>query len=88
MGQQVHATATFEGKTSEGTAQLETDQLLFRGDFRLSIPLKEITSADARDGVLRVKSSRGQATFELGSRAEKWAQNIRSPKSLLDKLGV
>ena len=30
----------------------------------------------------------GPAEFVLGPRAERWAEAIRSPKSLLDKLGV
>lgn len=88
MGEKIPAKARFEGKSSQGIAQLETDHLVFRGDFRLSIPLKEISSVVATDGVLRVKSPRGTASFELGPKAEKWANSIRSPKSLLDKLGV
>ena len=80
--------AEFNGKWSEGTAQLETDHLVFRGDFRISIPLKDVRSARAVEGVLRISFSGGEAAFRLGSRAEKWAENIRSPKSLLDKLGV
>ena len=88
MGQQVRCRAEFDGKSSEGTAQLETDHLVFRGDFRLSIPLTDVRSAESTDGVLRIKFSQGDAAFELGTRAEKWAHSIRSPKSLLDKLGV
>ena len=88
MGQQVRCRAEFDGKSSEGTAQLETDHLVFRGDFRVSIPLKEVRSAESTDGVLRIKFAGGEAAFDLGARAEKWAQAIRSPKSLLDKLGV
>jgi hypothetical protein len=30
----------------------------------------------------------GEAVFELGPKAEKWAEKILHPKSLLDKLGV
>ncbi len=88
MGQQVRCRAEFDGKSFDGTAQLETDHLVFRGGFRLSIPLKDVRSAESTDGVLRIKFSGGEAAFELGARAEKWAESIRSPKSLLDKLGV
>lgn len=88
MGQEVRCTARYDGKSSEGTAQLETDHLVFRGDFRLRIPLRDVRSADATDGVLRIKFSAGEAAFDLGTRAEKWASSIRSPKGLLDKLGV
>ncbi len=88
MGQQVRCTVELDGKSSEGTARFETDHLVFRGGFRVSIPLKEIRSIRATDGVLRVKFSGREVAFHLGPKAEKWAQNIRSPKSLLDKLGV
>jgi hypothetical protein len=88
MGEVIRAKAEFEGKSSQGTAQLETDHLVFRGGFRLSIPLKDIRAVEATDGSLRVRFSRGRATFDLGPKAEKWANTIRSPKSLIDKLGV
>jgi hypothetical protein len=88
MGQQVRCKAELDGRSSEGTAQLETDHLVFRGDFRVSIPLKEIRSLRSTNGVLRIKFAGGEAAFHLGPKAEKWAENIRSPKSLLDKIGV
>ncbi len=88
MGQQVRCRAELDGKSSDGMAQLETDHLVFRGDFRVSIPLKDIRFLRSANGVLRIKFSGGEAAFHLGPRAEKWAENIRSPKSLLDKLGV
>jgi hypothetical protein len=78
----------FGGQRSEGTAQLETDHLLFRGTFRLKIPRKAITKLDAENGSLRVTYADGTAIFELGPTAAKWADKIRNPPSLLDKLGV
>jgi hypothetical protein len=62
--------------------------LIFRGDFRLSIPLKSIQSVEAADGVLRVTSPAGTAVFTLGARAEKWAHKIRNPPTLADKLDI
>jgi hypothetical protein len=76
------------GAAHDGTALLETDELLFRGPLRLKIPLASITSADAAEGVLRVAHVGGTAEFELGAAAPKWAQQIRNPRSLLDKLGA
>jgi hypothetical protein len=38
--------------------------------------------------VLTVTHAGGSAQFELGDAATKWADRIRSPRSLLDKLGV
>jgi hypothetical protein len=73
---------------SRGKALLETNELIFRGEFRLKISLGEIRSLETRGGELHVTSDAGAAVFELGARAEKWAFKIRNPKSLLDKLGV
>lgn len=88
MGQEAECTVTVGTQTSKGRAYLETDALIFRGEFRLSIPYSHITSLRARDGRLIVGSPAGTATFLLGSRAEKWAHAIQHPKSLIDKLGV
>ena len=88
VGEQIPCTAEYQGKRSAGKAQLATDHLLFRGDFRLSIPRNDIRSVQANDGALRVRFPGGTARFELGAKAAKWADSIRSPKSRLEKLGV
>lgn len=78
----------FGRKSSHGDAHLESSVLTFRGDFRLNIPLNEISSIDTKDGKLAITFAAGKAIFFLGARAEKWAEKIKHPKSLLDKLGV
>jgi len=88
MGQEANCEARFGGKVSMGKALLETDELIFRGDFRLSIKLKSIQSVEAADGLLRVTSPDGTATFTLGPKAAKWAEKIRNPRSLADKLDI
>ncbi len=88
MGQEAFCTAQFGGKTSRGKARLETGELVFRGEFRITIPFRQIRSLQARDGKLTIRFSEGTASFELGPQAEKWAEKIKNPKSLLDKLGV
>ena len=88
MGAESQCTVHFGGQRSEGKALLETDHLIFRGTFRLAIPRKSISKLDATDGTLRVTFPDGTAVFELGPTAAKWAEKIRNPPSLLDKLGV
>ena len=88
MGQEAHCELRFAGKKSAGKALLETDDLIFRGDFRLSIPLKSIQSLESADGILRVTSPAGTAMFILGTQADKWAHRIRNPRTLADKLDV
>jgi hypothetical protein len=88
VGQSLHCLASFEGQTAEGTAELETDELRFRGAFRLKVPLREVRTAVALDGRLEVTFDAGTAVFDLGPKAKAWADRILHPPSLLDKLGV
>ena len=97
MGQESRVTVTVEGASHDGKALLETDDLVFRGDpppgetkggLRLKIPFKQIDALDANGGCLDVAWPEGRASFELGEKAAKWADKIRNPKSLLDKLDV
>lgn len=88
MGREARCTVRFGEQTSEGKALLETDELVFRGDFKLAIPFRDMASVEARDGRLEVSFPGGTAIFELGREAEGWAQRILNPPSLMDKLGV
>ena len=88
MGYDAACTLSFDGKTFRGTAVLEQDEILFRGDARLLIPLKGIQEVYARDGQLFVTFGGRQAVFDLGDTADKWATRISSPPSRLQKLSV
>lgn len=94
MGQQIDTSARLDGKPFDGTALLETDYVLFRAAgkkpaaARVKILFRDIKSLEAADGWLRIRHSGGSLEIELGPRAEKWAEKIRSPRGLLDKLGV
>ncbi len=88
MGLEAQCAVVFSGRSSKGKALLETDTLLFRGDFRLEIPFKAIQSVEVKEGVLKVTFADGIALFHLGTPSEKWAEKIWNPKGLLDKLGV
>ncbi len=88
MGRETTCTARFGGRTSDGRLFLETDELVFRGDRRLTIPLDEVTSASVEDGWLEVVHGSERASFRLGPQAQAWADRLRGGKPLLDKLGV
>jgi len=88
MGRIATCSATVKRQTSTGRAELETDYVLFRGDFRVKMPFASVTAASARDGVLTLKSAEGVLTLAIGAKAEKWAGAIASPKSRIDKIGM
>jgi hypothetical protein len=88
MGREALCEARFGKQTSRGKALLETSDLIFRGDFRVVVPFKAMTSINADASKLTVAWSSGTLTLSLGAEAARWAQKIRNPPSLLDKLGV
>jgi hypothetical protein len=88
MGNEAICKVRFGKQESEGKALLETNEVLFRGEFRLKIPLATIKSVKAANGELRVQTAEGLAIFYLGAAAEKWCDKILHPKSRIEKLGV
>jgi hypothetical protein len=88
MGKTTKSRLHFEGRTYDGEAMLETSELLFRGERRLLIPFAQITSVSAREGMLDVKFAGGVAALELGAQAAQWAEKIRNPKSVIQKIGI
>ena len=88
MGAEAECSVTFNKKTSTGKALLEMNELIFRGDFRLKIELASITALDAKAGKLKIVWPGGTAVFALGDKALSWAEKIRNPKGLIEKLGI
>lgn len=88
MGQELACRLHYQEKTLAGKAYLETDFLLFRGEERLKVAFKDLTSVKAEGGVLQLQFAGLEATLELGASAAKWAAKILHPPSRLDKLGV
>jgi hypothetical protein len=88
MGAEVKCRVIFGGQASEGKALLETNEIIFRGDFRLKIALKEIKKLKASKDELRILFPKGEAIFVLGAQTSKWAQQILHPKSVIEKIGV
>ena len=88
MGQELACSVLSNGKSHRGKALLESNEILFRGDLRLKIPLVSIKKMEAGEGKLRVRTKDALYVFDLGPKAEEWRDRISNPKSLLDKLGV
>ncbi len=88
MGLEATCSATWGEQTSQGKAQLETDYLLFRGDFRLKVTLSELNGVKATNGTLNLKFEGGPASLHLGPAAKKWAEKILRPPSRSQKLGI
>ncbi len=88
MGNEANCTVRFGNQRGAGKALLESTEVLFRGDFRLKIPISSMKSVKARDGELRIQTADGVVVLELGAAAEKWCAKILHPKPRLEKLGV
>jgi len=88
MGNEATCKVRFGKQESKGKVLLETNEVLFRGDFRVKIPFSNIKSAKAVNGQLRVQTADGLAVFHIGAAAEKWLDKILHPKSRIEKLGV
>jgi hypothetical protein len=88
MGQELECRLRYQKRTLAGKAYLETDYVLFRGEERLKILLKDVTLVEAAGGLLTLTFDGGPAEFELGKAAEKWREKILHPPSRLDKLAV
>jgi hypothetical protein len=80
------------GARHTGRALLETDELIFRGadGYRVKLPLGSLRNPRAAGGELLIDAPSGVLAIELGlgKKAERWAERIRSPKGLLDKLDL
>ena len=81
VGQEIVCTASSDGRRAEGRAQLETDELLFRGEgLRLRIPYSSVAEVRAAGGVLEVDHDGATSTFELGDRAGEVGRPDQEPR--------
>jgi hypothetical protein len=88
VGLEAECKAEWAAQAGDGRAQLETDAFRFRGAFSLSIPLRDVKKAVARNGTLTITFGRDKAVFHLGAQAERWADKILHPPGVLEKLGL
>ena len=88
MGLEATCRARMGGRASEGKARLEESEVLFSGDFRFKVGFKDLSRVEAGEGKLQLEWPDGKAVLDLGDKAERWAEKIRNPPSLIDKLGI
>jgi hypothetical protein len=91
MGLETKCTARVGRETFAIKAHLNTDRVELRGELRLDVPFAAVKSVvAAENGDLDISYEGGRVALLLAERvtAEKWAVKIRSPKTLIDKLGV
>lgn len=88
MGRELVCVAKLGRESGEGRALLESTEVIFRGEFRARVPFAEISALTVRAGVLTLTWPGGRLALTLGEAAEKWADAIRNPKSVVEKLGV
>jgi hypothetical protein len=87
VGQELKTSLRFDGRILEGVALLEGDSIIFRGEVSLTVKFTEIFKVEANAGWLDLQTGRGLLLFELGPKAEVWAEKIKNPKALIEKLG-
>jgi hypothetical protein len=88
MGNEVLTRVELGGQAAEAKALLETDEVIVRGALKARIPFREMKDVRAEDGVLHLRWNEGDVRIHVGKDAAKWAEKIRNPKSVLDKLGI
>ena len=88
MGNESLCRVEIDGQAADAKVLLETEELIVRGGARAKIAFRDMRDVGAADGVLRLKWNDRDVVIHLGADAAKWAEKIRNPKSILDKLGV
>jgi hypothetical protein len=89
MGREIKCMAELGTWTGAGRLLLETDELIFRGAQRLTVPFAAVRGVRDEDGWLVVEYGTDEtARFDLGKLTPSWVTAITSPRTRIDKLGV
>jgi len=88
MGRELKTTIVADGTRDTAMVLLESEEIIVRGRLRQRIPFSSISSARVSGGTLDITHALGHLSVDLGDDAEPWLSRIRSPKSLIDKLGI
>jgi hypothetical protein len=88
MGTEIVCEAKYKRVSYRVKLHLDRQTLTLRDELKLSIPLKEIQQVAAKDDRLTVKWNNNTLVLHVGNKAERLANSIRNPRSLLDRLGI
>ena len=88
MGQEIVCQAKIGDQTTTGKLYLESSALLFRGGTRLKIPFAELGDVRSKGGWVTLTHNGGNIAFQLGAKAETWADKIRNPPTRLQKMDI
>lgn len=88
MGTEVEGTAVVAGRTVAVRADFASDHVTLRGGLKGEHPYSTVGVLSSAGGLLRLQVAGAVAEFPLEEKAERIAQRILHPPTLLDKLGV
>src|SRR5262245_66460352 len=89
MGRDVRCRVRADGTEAEARVLLETDEIVVRGDLRLRLPFAAVRRVEVRGGTLVLDGPDGEVELELGAKdAERWAERVRHPPTLRQRLGL
>jgi hypothetical protein len=89
VGDTIACAGRVNGEDDEGTALLETDEVIFRGKrARVKVPFASIRSLAVKGAWLAIVHAGGSLDLAVGKRARAWTDKIRKPKGIVEKLGV
>jgi hypothetical protein len=90
MGREAICECTFAGTTGKVKALLETNEIILRGDVRMTAPLQALQNVMVQADRLCFTIDKHSVQLHLGAKAAgSWAKKIKAlPPSLADKLGI
>jgi len=88
MGTEALCRVEIDRQSADAKALLETEELIVRGALQAKIPFRDAKDVSAEGGVLRLRWNDRDVRIHVGKDAPKWAEKIRNPKSVADKLGI
>lgn len=88
MGTELVGDAIYRRIAHRVSLHLDSKELTFRGELKLTIPLQEVRQAAAKDGQLTITWKDEKISLILGPQSESLAKKILNPPDLFEKLGV